>query len=64
MLWEGAELSLASQKLQRPVPARGEVVPFPLEQGPMSAAGRLSHVPAGREQVRTEDEEGSAESWP
>lgn len=38
--------------------------PLQLEQGPMSAAGRLSHVPSGREQVYTEDEEGSsAESW-
>lgn len=38
--------------------------PLQLEQGPLSAAGGLSHVPAGGEQACTEDEEGSsAESW-
>lgn len=37
--------------------------PPQLEQGPVSAAGRLSPVPAGREQVRTEGEAGSAGSW-
>ena len=38
--------------------------PLQLEQGPMAAAGRLSRVPAGREQVCAEDDEegSSAES--